>query len=176
VANFSSDNVTILVGNGIGGYSQAAGSPVAVGDGPFAVAAGDLDGDGRADLVVPQLLVEQRLDPAGKRVRGIRPAAGSPIVAGAAPASVAIADFNGDGNADLAVANHNSNNVSILLGNGSGSFSPAAGSPIAVGASPQSIVAADLERRWQGRPRGDELLGQLEQRLDPSRERRGRIQ
>ena len=34
-------------------------------------------------------------------------------------------DFNGDGKQDLAVANFNSNNVSILLGNGAGNFSAA---------------------------------------------------
>ena len=37
--------------------------------------------------------------------------------------SVAVGDFNGDGKQDLAVANVDSNNVSILLGNGAGSFS-----------------------------------------------------
>ena len=34
-------------------------------------------------------------------------------------------DFNGDGKQDLAVANVSSNNVSILLGDGAGSFSAA---------------------------------------------------
>ncbi len=38
------------------------------------------------------------------------------------PQSVAVGDFNGDGVPDLAVANYGSNNVSVLLGNGDGSF------------------------------------------------------
>ena len=33
-------------------------------------------------------------------------------------------DFNGDGNADLAVVNSNSNTLSVLLGNGNGTFAP----------------------------------------------------
>ena len=41
------------------------------------------------------------------------------------PDSVAVGDFNGDGKQDLAVANCGSNNVSILLGDGAGSFSAA---------------------------------------------------
>lgn len=44
------------------------------------------------------------------------------FAAGVNPVSVAVADFNGDGNADLAVVNPNSNGFSILLGNGDGSF------------------------------------------------------
>ena len=42
--------------------------------------------------------------------------------AGNRPYSVAVGDFNGDGAQDLAVANYFSNNVSVLLGNGDGTF------------------------------------------------------
>src|SRR5229473_3050778 len=41
---------------------------------------------------------------------------------GVAPIAVVTADFNGDGRLDLAVANAVSNDVSILLGNGDGTF------------------------------------------------------
>ncbi|TAJ99361.1 VCBS repeat-containing protein, partial [bacterium] len=44
------------------------------------------------------------------------------FVAGVGPVSVAVGDFNGDGRQDLAVANANSNNVSVLLGNGDRTF------------------------------------------------------
>src|SRR5262249_40740704 len=42
--------------------------------------------------------------------------------AGASPSAVVTADFNSDGHLDLATANYNSNGVSILLGNGDGTF------------------------------------------------------
>ena len=45
--------------------------------------------------------------------------------AGAGAFSVAVGDFNGDGKPDLAVANSNSNNVSVLLGKGDGTFQTA---------------------------------------------------
>src|SRR6185295_7061812 len=64
--------------------------------------------------------------------------------AGSAPHSVAAGDLNGDGRLDLAVANRTSSNVTIQLGNGSGGFSPAIGSPFAVGTSPQSVVVGDM--------------------------------
>src|SRR5262249_29186080 len=44
---------------------------------------------------------------------------------GQPPTSVAVEDFNGDSLLDLAVANQGSNNVSILLGHGDGSFAAA---------------------------------------------------
>src|SRR6516225_6414802 len=47
------------------------------------------------------------------------------FAAGVAPFSVAVGDFNGDGILDLAVANEGSNNVSVLLGNGDGTFQAA---------------------------------------------------
>ena len=55
-------------------------------------------------------------------------AAGSPFAVGASPESTAVGDFNGDGIPDLAVANESSNNVTVLLGNGSGGFTAATGS------------------------------------------------
>jgi len=44
---------------------------------------------------------------------------------GTSPAGVVVADFNGDGKLDIAVANSGSANVSILLGNGDGTFQAA---------------------------------------------------
>ena len=53
-------------------------------------------------------------------------APGSPIGVGYSPVSVAVGDFNGDGKPDLAVVNYGSNYVTILLGNGDGTFTPSA--------------------------------------------------
>lgn len=54
------------------------------------------------------------------------------------------ADFNHDGNLDLAVANAGTNTVSILLGNGDGTFRPA--NDIVIGGHPKAIAAADFTR------------------------------
>jgi len=55
---------------------------------------------------------------------------------------VAVGDYNGDGRPDLTVANLNSDNVSILLGSGTGSFGPATNFP--VGAGPESVAVGDF--------------------------------
>lgn len=57
---------------------------------------------------------------------------------GTGPAGVVVADFNGDGKPDIAVANSGSGNVSILLGNGDGTFQPAVN--FDAGLSPNSIA------------------------------------
>jgi|GEM_PF-589633 len=64
--------------------------------------------------------------------------------AGDGPLSVFSADFDGDNDNDLAVANHAPDNVSILLNNGDGTFAP----PVnyAVGALPISVFSADLDK------------------------------
>ena len=51
-------------------------------------------------------------------------------------------DFNGDGKLDLAVANADSNNVSILLGTGTGSFGAATN--FGVGTGPRSVAVGDF--------------------------------
>src|SRR5689334_21809036 len=59
-------------------------------------------------------------------------ASNSPIAVGNRPSSVAVADFNGDGNLDAAVVNANDNSITVLLGNGNGTFTAASNSPIPV--------------------------------------------
>src|SRR5207249_528870 len=56
--------------------------------------------------------------------------------------SVAIADLNADGRPDLAVVNSNSNRVSVLLGNGDGSFGPK--TDFVTGSIPSSVAIANL--------------------------------
>src|SRR6266851_3951629 len=60
---------------------------------------------------------------------------------GSSPESVAVGDFDGDGVPDLAVANYASNNVSIHLGNGNGTFEMARVIP-ALG--PVGLVVSDF--------------------------------
>lgn len=69
-------------------------------------------------------------------------AAAADSTVGSNPVSVAVGDFNRDGNQDLAVVNQGTNNVSILLGDGAGGF----GAPTNhdVGSNPMSVAVGDF--------------------------------
>ena len=75
--------------------------------------------------------------------------------ADAGPVSVAVGDFNGDGKLDLATANVNADNVSVLLGNGNGTFQAPAN--FAVGHTLHVRGGRRLQRRRQARPGRAEL-------------------
>jgi hypothetical protein len=126
--------------------SSAPFQPIPVGWSPDAIVAGDFNGDGRLDLAVAdgdgvQLLL-------GDGDGTFQPAV--TYAAGDSAAAIVAGDFTGDGHLDLAVAgsnydpatNTNVGEVSVLLGNGDGTFQPAV--TYAVGFSPTAIVAGDF--------------------------------
>lgn len=78
--------------------------------------------------------------PAG--VAAIDFAAAKSYPVGTSPAAIAVGDFNGDGKVDIAVANTRSGDVSILLGNGDGTFQPAVN--FGAGNSPNAIAVGDF--------------------------------
>ena len=144
IANGGGGDVTILLGNGSGGFSAASGSPFAVGAVPISVAVGDFNGDGIEDLATANYSSHNVTVLLGNGAGGFSAATGSPFAVGTNPYSVAVGDFNGDGFADLATANFGSSDATVLLGNGSGGFSAATGSPFAAGTEPFSVAMGDF--------------------------------
>src|SRR5260370_20006342 len=113
--------VSILLGNGDGTFQPHVDYPVGIG--PYSVAVGDLNGDGKLDLVVanyPSVFTVSVL--LGNGDGTFKPQVTYPV--GRQPISVAVADLNGDGKLDLAVADFTDGFVSVLLGNGDGTFQP----------------------------------------------------
>ena len=123
-----------------------ATSDVAVCGTPSWVELADFNGDRRLDIATAcerDGSVEILLNAGNGQ---FRKAPGSPFPAGANPNDLAIGDFNEDGVPDLAFANHDTQYLTVLIGDGSGRFSPAAGSPVAVRVRPHphGIAATDL--------------------------------
>jgi hypothetical protein len=142
---FYPNQVAVFLGTGLGGFTQAVGSPVTVGNFTRTIAVADFNGDGAADLAVANDYDGTVTVLLGNGKGGFTEAGGSPLAVGNGAYSIAVGDFNQDGNADLAIADENDNYVTVLLGNGLGGFTQAAGSPIPVGNDPVSIVVADFD-------------------------------
>jgi hypothetical protein len=138
------NEVMILLGNGDGTFSLAQNSTFATGANPWAIVTADFNGDGKLDLAITNEEDDTVTVLLGNGDGTFTPAPGSPVTVGSGPYPIAVGDLNSDGKLDLAVANQNDSTLSILLGNGDGTFTPAAGSPVALSAPPVSVAIADF--------------------------------
>ncbi len=135
-----SNSVTVLLGNGAGGFAASTGSPFVVGTNPSSMVVGDFNGDGIQDLGVANAGSSNVTVLLGNGAGGFTAAASGPFSVGSSPESIVAADFNGDGVLDIATANLGGNNLTVLLGNGSGGFTQGPGSPFNLG----TLVAVAL--------------------------------
>ncbi|MGB7283615.1 MAG: FG-GAP-like repeat-containing protein [Candidatus Acidiferrum sp.] len=141
------NTVQVLISNGNDTFTQATGSPISVGHQPSAIVTGDFNGDGNQDFVVTNFADSTFSLFLGNGDGTFKQATGSPFplpTTGTGPIAVTTSDFNSDGYLDLAIANETTNNVTVLLGTGSGTFSLAPSSPFPVGKFPVAIASADL--------------------------------
>ena len=145
VTSGGDNTVIILLGHGDGTFTPANGSPISVGTFPEAVRIGDFNSDGLLDLAVANAKDDTVSILLGNGDGTFTQASGSPISVGKFPFFLAVADFDGNGTADVAATNQGDNTVSILLGNGDGTFTQASGSPVPSGNyNPGPVVAADF--------------------------------
>ena len=142
-ADYTSNDISVLLGNGDGTFETARSFPA--GSSPTALVVGDWNGDGRLDVAV----VDAGADPGVTILFGngdgtfySGPNDFYPVQSGTT--AIAEGDFNGDGALDLAVADQNSSDVSILLGNGHGGFTLTQSIPLAVPGFPVAIAAGDF--------------------------------
>ena len=138
--NTDDNDVAVALGDGKGGFRPAPGSPFAVGPGPYPLAVGDINGDGKPDIIAPTKAGVTVLLGDGKG--GFRPAPGSPFSAGGGAGYVTLADINGDGNPDIIA--QIGKGAAVLLGDGKGGFRPAPGSPLDLGSRAWGIAVADV--------------------------------
>lgn len=133
---------------GLAGGGFGAPQDLGLGTGGRDVAIEDFDSDGILDLAITttngvSILIGQGAGGVGNGTFG----APVNVPTQAGPRGIAAADFNEDGNMDLAVVNGVSNTISILLGggvNGAGDGTFALNASYAVGTNPQKLAVGDF--------------------------------
>jgi uncharacterized protein (TIGR03437 family) len=133
----------LLLGDGKGAFSTALNTTLT--EKPRAVQVGDLNGDGRDDLIyslncsLSEGLYVRLADANG----GFQPAVRYALGAAAVNSTQAsVGDLNGDGRLDVIVSNTNSGNLSVLLGKGDGSLQAPFLLPLA--SKPATVVFGDF--------------------------------
>lgn len=146
VCNRASNTVEVFIGDGFGNFSQPfAAIPLNAGAQPESVLIARVDNTSGS----PSVLVACNGLNAVALLRNFGGGSlGNPIyipVDGTGPHQVLVNDMNGDGKADLITVNQASNNVTILLGDGTGKFARATHSPYPVGNGPLGAAIGDLD-------------------------------
>src|SRR5256886_11772795 len=168
LVNSTSNNVSVLLGsvdttgkaNGL--FTEAPGSPFAVGNNPRSLVVADFNGDGLLDFAIANQGDNSISLFRGQGDGTFTESPGSPFkltntstISQAAPVAMVSGNFrnrtntvNNAAEQDLAVGNQSSNNSSILLSsvdqNLNVTLAEAAGSPISVGITPVAIATGDL--------------------------------
>jgi FG-GAP-like repeat len=143
----TSGSVNILLGKGDGTFQPPVAYPS--GGNAFSVEAGDINGDGKLDVIVVN----------GSNSAGVLLGNGdgtfkpvTPVTASTSGNSaVFLGEFNGDNKLDLAVVTSNcdttptcTRSVNVLLGNGDGTFGPPVGSQSSMGLNSQAVALGDV--------------------------------
>ena len=151
VTNFDDNTYSVFTGNGDGTFTQVKGSPFALPNvaanseqGPVAVTITDFNGDGIQDLAIVNQSSNTVTVLKGNGNGTFTEFPKSPISVGTSPVAIASGTLSASTGPALVVANQADNTISVLLGNGDGTFSFSTQSPVTVGTSPSAVAVGSF--------------------------------
>lgn len=140
IANSASNEISLLMGNGMGGFGSPI--PMTVGATPIHVAVADYRSSGKLDIAVANQSSNNVSVLLGNGLGSFTAAATFPV--GSGPYALAARDLNGDGKADVVTANASGGDVSVLLSDGVGGFGRTNFLSSQGSSSPSSVTIGDL--------------------------------
>jgi hypothetical protein len=144
VTNWDDGTVTILLGNGDGTFA-ADPAQYTVGDQPHSVVVGYFNGNANLDLAVANYSGNSVSVLLGNGDGTFADAVNYDSGLFSVPSAVAAADFDGDGNVDLAVTDWNTDNVKVVFGAGDGTFDSANAITFNLGDAPNNLAVGDFD-------------------------------
>ena len=146
LANYGTNNVGILLGEGDGDMGDMITYSTGVGSAPCSIAVGDFNHDNRSDIVVANCGTDNITLLLGFRNGTFAIGVTYSTGIGSRPSTVAIADINNDNMMDIGVTNSGTNNVILLYGYGNGTFGNEVSYPLGYDYRPYSIAVNDLNQ------------------------------
>ena len=151
--NNEDNDITVALGDGHGGFTNAPRSPFAVGPSPYPLTLGDVNRDGRLDIIsnasatgpnrAQQLGTSRALTLLVGDGQGGFQRSDLPLRTGQ-PWFAALGDLNADEKPDVVATHHDQSALTVLLADGKGSFREVAGSPFNLGHNVSQFVLADV--------------------------------
>lgn len=137
--------IAVLLGDGAGGFTPSARSPFKLGRGFYPHALGDVNGDGKLDIVAPDIMGSAITVAVGDANGTFTSPPNSSLRVKPRPFFILLDDLNGDHHLDIAATHDDIHDIDVFLGDGKGNFSPAHGSPFNSGRQGWLLVAADFD-------------------------------
>ncbi|CAF4880835.1 unnamed protein product [Rotaria sp. Silwood1] len=144
VANYGSNNVGVLLGNGDGTFAALVTFSMGALSGPYAMAIGDFNQDTRCDITVANYGGNNVGVLLGNGDGTFQAQTTFSTGMGSSPISVAVGDFNQDTRPDIAVSNNGGSNVGVLLGNGDGTFQAQRTFSTGADSAPNGVAVGDF--------------------------------
>ena len=149
VTVYNNDEVVIFYGDGDGSFTLARIYSTGFGSKPFGIAAADFDGNNQLEIIVTvtsingiAVLTEYV---AAEFVKQVVYSTGSTPQ----PFSVAAGDFTHDNRSDVIVANSGTDDLSVLVGSGNGTFEREMMYRVGTDSRPQYVITCDIDQDQQ---------------------------